>query len=165
MGLSIRLKIPRIEEVQKSVGQRRRLVEAALLGGLEDGVNLTFRAALLKLSGPVLKVDTGRLRESMQMRVEKGTNPRGVIGTNVVYGRIHELGGKTRPHVILPKKAKALRFLDRLSGQIVFRKRVSHPGSVMPARPYLGPSLEESIPKIQKIMLRRLSAALAGRPQ
>jgi phage gpG-like protein len=55
-----------------------------------------------------------------------------VFGTNMVYGRIHQEGGRTRAHEIRPKRAKALRFNGR------FAKKVQHPGSDIPARPYLG---------------------------
>ena len=48
------------------------------------------------------------------------------VGTNKVYGAIHQFGGTIRP-----KNAKALRF--RLAGGFVFVKQVR-----IPARPYLG---------------------------
>lgn len=55
------------------------------------------------------------------------------VGTNMVYAAIHQFGGRTRPHEIRPRKLNgALKF-----GK-VFAKRVSHPGSLMPARPFLG---------------------------
>ena len=53
------------------------------------------------------------------------------VGTNVVYAAIHQLGGKTKPHAIHAKRAKALAFGG------VFRKSVNHPGSNIPARPFL----------------------------
>lgn len=38
--------------------------------------------------------DTGRLRQS----IEYATTPDSVmVGTNVIYGRIHQLGGEIRP--------------------------------------------------------------------
>jgi phage virion morphogenesis protein len=55
-----------------------------------------------------------------------------VLGTNLVYGRIHQEGGKTGAHTITPHRAKALRFNGR------FAKKVNHPGSDIPARPYMG---------------------------
>lgn len=47
------------------------------------------------------------------------------------YAAIHQFGGKTKPHEIHAKNKKALAF-----GGIV-RKSVNHPGSVIPARPFL----------------------------
>lgn len=55
----------------------------------------------------------------------------------LVYGRIHQFGGRTAAHVIMPRKAKALRWFAGDGGKI-FAKRVNHPGSVIPARPYVG---------------------------
>ena len=52
------------------------------------------------------------------------------IGTDRKYAAIHQLGGKTRPHVIRAKKAKALKT------PFGFRKSVNHPGSNIPARPF-----------------------------
>jgi phage gpG-like protein len=54
-----------------------------------------------------------------------------MVGTNVTYARIHQFGGKTKPHVIRPKYKKALAFNGRLA------KSVNHPGSKIPARPFL----------------------------
>jgi phage virion morphogenesis protein len=55
-----------------------------------------------------------------------------VIGSNLVYAAIHQFGGKTKAHEINARNAKALKFLG------IYRKRVHHPGSDIPARPYLG---------------------------
>jgi len=59
------------------------------------------------------------------------------IGVNKPYAAIHQFGGKTSAHLIKPKKVKALRWVGA-GGQIFFAKGVHHPGSVIPARPYLG---------------------------
>ena len=71
----------------------------------------------------------GRLRDSID-RV--ATPDKVMVGSNLPYARIHQKGGKTSPHVIRPKRKKALAF-----GGVV-RKKVNHPGSDIPARPYLG---------------------------
>ena len=47
------------------------------------------------------------------------------------YAAIHQFGGKTKPHVIQAKNKKALAFGG------IFRKSVNHPGSNIPARPFL----------------------------
>lgn len=54
-----------------------------------------------------------------------------VVGTNKVYAAIQQFGGRTKPHVIRAKNKRALSF-----GGIVVRQ-VNHPGSNIPARPYL----------------------------
>lgn len=59
------------------------------------------------------------------------------VGTNVKYAAIHQFGGQTRPHVILPRNKKALAF----GGRVV--KKVNHPGSKIPARPFLSLTAED----------------------
>jgi len=72
------------------------------------------------LSGPrpeKLDVVTGRLRSSVNYKVTgEGNDLKGIVGTNVVYGRIHELGGYLMRH-----------------GDIV---------GFMPARPFLSAALQ-----------------------
>ncbi|WP_111861025.1 phage virion morphogenesis protein [Acinetobacter sp. CFCC 10889] len=77
--------------------------------------------------GKILQL-TGQLAGSITSF--SGANYAGV-GSNKVYAAIHQFGGKTKAHVIRPKNKKALAF-----GGMVF-KYVNHPGSVIPARPYL----------------------------
>jgi phage virion morphogenesis protein len=79
-------------------------------------------------SGGSILADTGRLRDSI---VSAHTGDSATIGSNVVYAAIHQLGGTTRAHVIKPKNKKALAF----GGRVV--KSVNHPGSKIPARPFL----------------------------
>ena len=68
-----------------------------------------------------------------------------MVGSNLPYARIHQKGGKTAPHVIRPKRKKALAF-----GGIV-RKKVNQPGSDIPARPYLGVS-EKDMDEVRAVM-------------
>lgn len=72
---------------------------------------------------------SARLRRSITYQAA-GTGV--VVGTNVIYARILQEGGRTRPHTITARRAKAL----KIPG-IGFRKSVRHPGSNVPARPYL----------------------------
>ena len=58
-------------------------------------------------------------------------NDTAVVGTNVIYARIQNEGGKTRPHIIRPRNKKALYFNGH------YAKKVNHPGSDIPARPFL----------------------------
>lgn len=70
-------------------------------------------------------VDTGRLRSSTTFRLLGPEH--GEVGVRVHYAAIHEYGGtirprKTRPWVITPKRANALRF--EVNGKTVFARRV-----------------------------------------
>jgi hypothetical protein len=84
-------------------------------------------------------VDTGRLRASI--RVERrsilGFRNRWTIGSDVDYAPMVHDG--TRPHIIRPKNAKALRF--RVNGRVVYARVVRHPGTR--ARPFLDRALRE----------------------
>ncbi|WP_028536161.1 phage virion morphogenesis protein [Paludibacterium yongneupense] len=71
---------------------------------------------------------SGRLAASISQAASTDTAE---VGTNVVYAAIQNFGGETKPHVIEAKNAKALAFNGR------FAKRVNHPGSKIPARPFL----------------------------
>lgn len=66
---------------------------------------------------------TGRLRDSIQIleRREEQVS----VGPTVDYVK-HVVRG-TGPHEILPRRARALRF--EMDGQVVFAKRVQHPGT------------------------------------
>lgn len=72
--------------------------------------------------------DSGRLRNSMTTHAD---NRAAVVGTNLAYAAIHHYGGQTRPHTIRPKNGKALAFGGRVY------KKVNHPGSKIPARPFM----------------------------
>ncbi len=93
-----------------------------------------------KLSGQVLNRRTGRLAGSISsaQRIE-GQDVVGMVGSNLKYARIHELGG-----VIRPKNFKYLHFF--VKGKEVFAKKVT-----IPKRPYIMPSIEESSKKIASI--------------
>jgi phage gpG-like protein len=73
---------------------------------------------------------SGHLRDSIRHQMIGKNAVR--IGTNRVYAAIHQLGGKTAPRVIRPVRKQALRTPFGLF------KKVNHPGSNIPARPYLG---------------------------
>jgi phage virion morphogenesis protein len=79
---------------------------------------------------------TGRmiLQQSGQLAASvfpfHGSNYAGV-GSNKVYAAIHQFGGTTKAHVIHPVNKKALAFNG------IVRKSVNHPGSKIPARPFL----------------------------
>jgi hypothetical protein len=95
------------------------------------------------LSGLMLRIETGRLISSI--RTELVEDPQYIGGrvytSGVPYARILHDGGRTSPHVIMAKRARALRF--QWNGRTVFFKAVNHPGSVFPPRPYVRQPLEQ----------------------
>lgn len=84
-------------------------------------------------------VDTGRLRASIQGRFSRTwtLRPQFTVFTNVEYAQMVHDG--TRPHIIRPKNAQALRF--RVGNRIVFARVVHHPGTR--PRPFLDRALAE----------------------
>lgn len=82
--------------------------------------------------------ETGRLRASITHNVRGGDTVE--VGTNVAYAAIHQFGGKTPPRTIRPRNKKALSW----PGARHPVKSVQHPGSKVPARPFLGISSGDS---------------------
>lgn len=98
-----------------------------------------------KLNGQVLNRITGALARSIHHDVDRAANT--VVGRvfssgDVKYAGIHEYGGTTAPHIIVPKKASVLAFAGA-GGAMVFTRRVNHPGSRMPERSFLRSSLND----------------------
>lgn len=77
--------------------------------------------------GSILQ-DTGQLAASISTDYSAS---QAVIGSNKEYAAIHQFGGTTKAHTIRPVKGKALAF----GGTVV--RQVNHPGSTIPARPFL----------------------------
>jgi len=96
-----------------------------------------------KLSGQVLHVKTGNLRRSIHTNPVNinGSNISATVGTNSEYAAIHEYGGVTSPHEIVPRNHEALKFM--VDGKVLIRKRVMHPGSRIPERSFLRSTLKE----------------------
>jgi phage gpG-like protein len=148
-----------VEQWQRGIGKMSAGYNKAILGAFRAGLLLGARAArdkfIARRSGPPLS-DKLTHRSGALGRSIKHVEPRksgndfvGGLTANTPYARIHELGGRTGPHVILPRSGSFLRF--EVSGRVVFVRRVNHPGSNIPARPYLAPALEEvTAPEVQK---------------
>ena len=83
-----------------------------------------------KGSAKPLLVQRGTLRRSITVNAFPDGSV--IIGSNLAYARIHQEGGKTKAHEIKARNGKALKFLG------IYRRLVKHPGSDIPARPYLG---------------------------
>jgi phage gpG-like protein len=93
-----------------------------------------------------LKSRTGNLRRSINTKViEEPNKVIGIIGTPVKYGAIHEVGG-----IIKPIHGKYLKFAINGNWKSVRQ-------SVIPARPYLRPSISENQNKIREIIIRNVA--------
>lgn len=115
-----------------------------------------------ELSGQVLQTRSGALRDSIAAEVSQDAGKvliRLYSRGEVRYAAIQEYGGHTPAHDIVPNKAKALAFLA--GGQTVFARIVHHPGSTIPARPYMAPALAAHGPAIIS-ELKAAALAAAG---
>ena len=97
-----------------------------------------------KLMGAALNARSGALRDSILAEVSLSDD--GLLAAvasfgDVKYAAIQEFGGKTAAHEILPEKARTLAFL--MGGSLRFARSVHHPGSLIPARPYLHSAIDE----------------------
>lgn len=100
-------------------------------------VNKVTRQTLNR-SAVLCPVDTGRLRASGSMRIaERGSAVVGQVEYTADYAAAVHNG--TRPHVIVPRRGRYLRF--QVGDRTVYARRVQHPGT--PARPYLATALVE----------------------
>lgn len=95
--------------------------------GRPKWMGLHPQTAAKRPGGKILQA-SGRLASSIVKAVDASS---ATVGTNVKYAAIHQFGGQTKPHVIRAKNKKALFFGGH------FAKSVNHPGSKIPARPFL----------------------------
>lgn len=128
------------------------LKQALLVKVTQLALRLEKKVKVDKLNGQVLNRVTGNLARSIAYKVDQG--PESVTGRvfssgDVKYAAIHEFGGQTAPHLILPKKAQALAFTSK-GGEQVFARKVNHPGSKMPERSFLRSSLRDMSGEITK---------------
>jgi HK97 gp10 family phage protein len=111
-----------------------RSIQGASRRELEEAARQVVNRA--KVLAPV---DTGRLRASIRVESRRTFTFRSVytVGSNVEYAGFVNDG--TRPHVIRPRNAQALRF--RVGGRVVYARVVNHPGTR--AKPFLDRALRE----------------------
>ena len=112
------------------------LMEAAKAGGFVIEGHAKVNAG----SGrPGLQIQSGALVNSIHVEERKKTEKKAEVGvgTNIVYARIHELGG-----LIIPLNFSKLSWVND-QGQRIFAGAVH-----IPARPYLRPAMDENEDKI-----------------
>lgn len=148
-----------LEQFRDRMGRISPLVSKGIIGGMRAGLLLALKSSknefILGGNGSVhsekLTNRSGRLRNSISV-IEPYSQSGAFIGglrATAPYAGIHERGGVTRPHLIVPKKAKMLSWEDK-TGVRRYARRVNHPGSRIPARPFLYPAIEKQLPQISK---------------
>lgn len=149
--LKLNLKKGSIERLKRAPGDFRAVLIPAMWKCMYEAERT---AKTEHLSGPrpkVLNIRSGRLRASIKPKVRKsGDTVRGEIGTNVIYARIHEMGG-----VITPKKTKALKFNIPGVGWRTAKK------VTIPARPFLRPAMTENLNRFRDIFAKSIVEAFS----
>jgi hypothetical protein len=124
-GMSVGIDI----EYEYNRGEAQRLATSACSDLVTSMCNDTLTYAT-----PATPVRTGRLRAANQMQVDapSGWSVEGTVFNATEYAMDVHQG--TRPHVIRPRNAQALRF-EGAGGGIEFAMIVHHPGTA--PRPFL----------------------------
>lgn len=169
-----------------------KAINGAKAGVDEAGNDLINKIMFEKLSGQVLNVRGGRLRDSIDQEIsddELSTR----VGTNVEYGKIHEFGGTITGKsgmLPIPISAEAKKASKRGEGPRSFGDRlrfVKTPRNALlvkdiggknkrtevmyvlkksvqiPARPYITPAFHESLKKIEKTIAASVNNAIGGK--
>ncbi len=148
----IEVQVLGVEAIRAKIRRTTPSVIRQLLIGMERAcIILQQYVKFQKLSGGVLKNRTGTLRRSINYKVKQdGEQVVGTVGTNVSYGRVHELGLTIPAHVVEAVRGKALAFNWR--GKPAFYKRVKIPAVTMPKRSFLASSMQEQKSKLFGIL-------------
>jgi phage gpG-like protein len=136
-------------EGQQALAERLGVLPDRLRAALAEKVdalaqNLFSQVVGVNLSGGVLNMRSGALRDSIQVALSRQDDRiEAEIFSNgdAPYAAIQEFGGKTAAHEILPDKATVIAFVA--NGKQLFARRVQHPGSQIPERSYLRSALDE----------------------
>lgn len=179
--ITVRTNIPSVAKALRGSAaairtELRSAIKVATMDVWQDARNRSRWAAgnptPLEPPGP-LRALTGMLLRSIAQRVvATQAGARGVVGSNLAYARIHELGGTitqgARTQLPLAKGAKT-RKGKKFKGVKLFgrRKRVGLSARTfgartitIPARPYLGPALERRRANVNALMRGAITRAL-----
>lgn len=106
-----------------------------------------------KKSKGMTLIGTGALMKSIHYKVHDDGMGVTIMTGPQKYAAILHFGGTTAPHEIKARNFKALGFMR--GGEKVHYRKVHHPGSNIPARPYMLLQ-DEDIENIKKVMLEYL---------
>ncbi|MCS6302373.1 MAG: HK97 gp10 family phage protein [Nitrospira sp.] len=138
LNIKIGVTGPFLQKLQAVMQQ----IRPAMVGGLKTLLLDAAARTTKRASGDVLKVRTGHLRRTIGPPhvQETATGATGELSVRAKYAPFLEYG--TRPYRIRPRRAKALRFINRF-GKVQFAGAVNHPG--LRPRPFFKPSWDEAV--------------------
>lgn len=146
----ISVKINRVNTVASNLRGKSERVRAAVGDAMEEQTLELRDAIYAALSGQILQPRTGRLRSALQiLMTETEDSIKGTVYiSGVPYAALLEQGGMTASHTIYPVNARALAFMSRGVGSVIFAKKVDHPGSKIPEFGYMRKTLAAMKDKI-----------------
>lgn len=168
MSEAISIEIVGRDKLERALTSRPGVLQKAIRRALGLSAATVLRRAVLNVSGKVLKVDTGRLRQSLGFEVDS-EGRQATVGTNVVYARRHEYGFRGPEVVRAHDRRITHAFGKRIRGT---SKGARHGGAVIahvrghiriadtPERPFMRPALQESKSDIERHFSDILKAAL-----
>jgi len=145
------------------------LIQANVYKALQDGMALAAKNTQEHyLTGPRpdrLDVVTGRLRSSVRWGVKMGGAP-GIFATGVLeagglpYARVHEYGATIQHSGSMAQSPrKFMKFFWKKVGRIVYMRFTKRHKIPIPARPFIGPGMAESIPFIDRAIQEAIDRA------
>lgn len=114
----------KISNTRPPMGEMARIMRNAVIENFEVGGRPAWKARISGGSHALLQ-KSGRLRDSIK---DSNNSNHAIVSTNVEYAAIHHFGGQTSPSSYMRKRTKSF-------GRSL--KRVNHPGSKIPARPFM----------------------------
>lgn len=147
------------QKLLKALGNVPKETRRSTERALTKAAHLVERNAKQNLTGGrPLNVQSGTLRSSLRAKIDKA-KLEAQVGTNVVYGPVHEFGTTIPAHTIKPRHAKALRWIGP-AGVAIFAKSVRIPAVKMPRRPWLQPAFDQAQARIKKFFKDEISGGL-----
>jgi len=153
--IDMKIEHEKFAKFQQKFAQSQRSRRSRITNALSDAAEIAVGTAKTPyLTGRSLKVRTGRLRSSVTKDPRAGATVVGQaysvkIGTNVVYGRVWELGGD----IVIPAHTRIINkaFGKALPSPVTvsvrsFIKRVK-------ARPFLQPAIRDSMNRMRAIVV------------
>lgn len=136
MGYVARLELDRVAVRKAADDPARKLVR----------ITTSAVSRQARSNAPGGPYSTGRLKSSITWQMAKdvpGDEVSAECGSPLIYA--NSVHGGQPPRLILPVRARLLRFYWRRVGRVVHRSRVNHPGTQ--AQPYLTDALREIAPR------------------
>jgi phage gpG-like protein len=124
-------------------------------GSVRGGSNKWVRlaASTMRMRNPAYRIMevSGELALSVTPQVSGNTL---VMSTNKPQAALLHHGGKTKAHKITARHGKALAFVGK-GGGMIMRKSINHPGSNVPARPFMVVQ-DEDVEEIMDVLAKHV---------